>query len=145
MRFVRSAAAAAVFVAAGMAVPALAQGQSSTLDAVRARGQLNCSVSPSTAGFSLPDSQGVWRGIDVDYCRAVAAAIFGDGNKVRLVPSTTVQRFPMLQSGEVPKKPSARSWPPSRPGTRCRRSSGSARPTVPARRPEGGGGVLRGC
>ena len=110
MRFVRSAAAAAVFVAAGMAVPALAQGQSSTLDAVRARGQLNCSVSPSTAGFSLPDSQGVWRGIDVDYCRAVAAAILGDGNKVRLVPSTTVQRFPMLQSGEVDMLVRTTTW-----------------------------------
>ncbi|MCC7283884.1 MAG: amino acid ABC transporter substrate-binding protein [Acetobacteraceae bacterium] len=110
MRFVRSAAVAAVLVAAGSAAPALAQGQSPTTDAIRARGQLICAVAPSTAGFSLPDSRGVWRGIDVDYCRAVAAAILGDPNKVRFVPSTTVQRFPMLQSGEVDMLVRSTTW-----------------------------------
>ncbi len=102
MRMFRSAAAAAAMVAVGWAAPALAQGQASpTLDAIRARGALNCSIAPSAPGFSSVDSQGNWRGLDVDYCRAVAAVIFGDPSKVRFVPSTTVQRFPMLQSGEA--------------------------------------------
>jgi general L-amino acid transport system substrate-binding protein len=102
MRFVRSAAAAAVLVAAGMATEALAQAPASpTLDAIRARGMLNCSVAVNSPGFALPDSRGIYQGLDADYCRAVAAAIFGDASRVRFVPSTSVQRFPMLQSGEV--------------------------------------------
>jgi general L-amino acid transport system substrate-binding protein len=60
-----------------------------------------CGVAPSDPGFSIPDAQGVWRGLDVDYCRAVAAAVLGDAEKVRFVPSSTQQRFTMLQSGEV--------------------------------------------
>ncbi len=111
MRMFRSAAAAAAILAAGWAAPVLAQGSAGpTVDAIRARGQLVCAVAPSTAGFSIPDSKGVWSGIDVDYCRAVAAAIFGDGNKVRFVPSTTVQRFPMLQSGEVDMLVRSTTW-----------------------------------
>ena len=53
------------------------------------------------AGFARPDAQGVWRGFDVDYCRAVAIAIFNDANRVRFVPTTAQQRFPAIQSGEV--------------------------------------------
>jgi general L-amino acid transport system substrate-binding protein len=102
MRFVRSAATAAALLAASSAAPVLAQAQGSpTLDAIRARGMLNCSVAIDSPGFAVPDSRGVQRGLDADYCRAVAAAIFGDGEKVRFMPSTSVQRFPMLQSGEV--------------------------------------------
>jgi general L-amino acid transport system substrate-binding protein len=102
MRFVRSAAAAVVVMAAGAVAPAMAQGQASpTLDAIKARGMLNCSIAVNSPGFALPDSRGVYQGLDSDYCRAVAAAILGDGTKVRFVPSTSVQRFPMLQSGEV--------------------------------------------
>lgn len=73
----------------------------STLDAVRARGAVLCGVNTGLAGFSQPDSKGVWKGIDVDVCRAVAAAVFGDATKVRYVPGTTQQRFTQLQSGEV--------------------------------------------
>jgi general L-amino acid transport system substrate-binding protein len=80
---------------------ALAQPAPDTLGAVRARGVLSCGVAPSDPGFSIPDAQGVWRGLDVDYCRAVAAAVLGDAEKVRFVPSSTQQRFTMLQSGEV--------------------------------------------
>ena len=81
---------------------ALAQGSgSATLDAIRARGQLVCGVGGSIAGFSLPDSQGVMRGLDADSCRAVAAAILGDAGKVKFVPTTTTNRFTALQSGEV--------------------------------------------
>ncbi len=90
-------AATAVFsmFAAGHA---LAQ---STLDAVSKKGFVQCGVNVGLAGFSQPDSRGVWRGIDVDVCRAVAAAVFGDSNKVRYTPLTAQQRFTALQSGEV--------------------------------------------
>ncbi|HEX7054043.1 MAG TPA: amino acid ABC transporter substrate-binding protein, partial [Burkholderiales bacterium] len=73
----------------------------STLEAVRARGFVQCGVNTGLAGFSLADSKGVWRGIDVDLCRAVAAAVFGDARKVRYTPLTAQQRFTALQSGEV--------------------------------------------
>jgi general L-amino acid transport system substrate-binding protein len=71
------------------------------LDAVKARGQLICGVNTGVAGFALADSQGKWVGLDVDVCRAVAAAIFGDAEKVKYVPTTAQQRFTALQSGEV--------------------------------------------
>jgi len=73
----------------------------STLDAVRGKGFVQCGVNTGLAGFSLPDSKGVWRGIDVDVCRAVAAAVLGDAAKVRYTPLTAQQRFTALQSGEV--------------------------------------------
>ncbi len=79
--------------------PALAQ--STTLDAVRSRGMLRCGTSTGFPGFSTVDGQGVYRGLDVDVCRAVAAATLGDAAKVRYVPLTSVQRFTALQSGEV--------------------------------------------
>jgi general L-amino acid transport system substrate-binding protein len=72
-----------------------------TLAAVKQRGQVNCGVSTGVTGFSAPDSQGKWAGLDVDVCRALAAAIFGSGDKVKFSPATSEQRFPMLQSGEV--------------------------------------------
>ncbi|MBV8031009.1 MAG: amino acid ABC transporter substrate-binding protein [Betaproteobacteria bacterium] len=84
-----------------LAFCSLAHAQQSTLDAVRARGTVACGTNTGLAGFSQPDSKGVWRGIDVDVCRAVAAAVFGDASKVRYVPATTQQRFTALQSGEV--------------------------------------------
>jgi general L-amino acid transport system substrate-binding protein len=73
----------------------------STLEAVKSKGFVSCGTNTGLAGFSQPDSKGVWRGIDVDLCRAVAAAVFGDASKVRYVPATTAQRFTSLQSGEV--------------------------------------------
>jgi general L-amino acid transport system substrate-binding protein len=79
------------------AAPAYAQ----TLDAVKSKGYVQCGVNTGLAGFSQPDSKGVWRGIDVDVCRAVAAAVFGDAAKVRYTPLTAQQRFTALQSGEV--------------------------------------------
>jgi general L-amino acid transport system substrate-binding protein len=72
-----------------------------TLDGVRSRGQLACGVNVGIAGFSVPDSQGVWRGFDADICRAVAAAVLGDAGKVRFVPLTGPQRFVATSSGEV--------------------------------------------
>lgn len=72
-----------------------------TLTAVKQRGQLLCGVFGVVPGFSLPDSKGVMRGIDADSCRALAAAVFGDPDKVRYVMLTAQQRLPALQAGEV--------------------------------------------
>jgi general L-amino acid transport system substrate-binding protein len=72
-----------------------------TLDAIKARGQLVCGVHTGLAGFSSADSQGNWSGLDVDYCKALAAAVLGDGTKVKWVPLTAQQRFTALQSGEI--------------------------------------------
>jgi general L-amino acid transport system substrate-binding protein len=71
------------------------------LDAIRARGSLICGVGVGTAGFMLADSQGKWKGLSVDVCRATAAAIFGDAEKVKYSPLTSQQRFTAVQSGEV--------------------------------------------
>ena len=83
-----------------LCVAGVAQGQS-TLDAVKSKGFVQCGVNTGLAGFSQPDSKGMWKGLDVDLCRAVAAAVFGDAAKVRYTPLTAQQRFTALQSGEV--------------------------------------------
>jgi general L-amino acid transport system substrate-binding protein len=88
-------AAAGVLGAAGTAFAG------KDLDAAKARGQLICGVNTGVAGFAQTDSQGKWTGLDVDVCRAVAAAVFGDSEKVKYVPLTAQQRFTALQSGEV--------------------------------------------
>jgi general L-amino acid transport system substrate-binding protein len=83
-------------------VHAAAQGSGSpTLDAVRARGELLCGTGGEIPGFSMLDSTGVMRGLDADYCRAVAAAALGDANKVKWVAVTAQNRFTALQSGEI--------------------------------------------
>ncbi len=107
----------AAAIAATMAFPAIAQpaGPSGpTIDAIRARGTLICGVNTGLAGFAQPDSQGVWRGFDVDYCRAVAVAIFNDADKVRYVPTTAQSRFTALQSGEVDMLARNTTWTLSR-------------------------------
>ena len=71
------------------------------LDAIKSRGALVCGVNTALAGFSAADSQGKWSGMDVDYCRALAAVILGDANKGRFSPLTAQQRFTALQSGEI--------------------------------------------
>ena len=72
-----------------------------TLDNVKSKGQLVCGVSTGTSGFALADSQGTFKGLDVDVCHAISAAIFGTPDKVRYVPLSAPQRFTALQSGEV--------------------------------------------
>ena len=72
-----------------------------TLDAVKGRGELVCGVNTSVYGFSAPDDKGNWHGLDVDICRAVAAAVLGDAARVRFVPLSAQARFTALQSGEV--------------------------------------------
>jgi general L-amino acid transport system substrate-binding protein len=81
------------------------------LDAVKARGVLICGVAAGgLAGFMLADSQGKWKGLDVDICRAVAAAIFGDSEKVKYTPVSAQQRFTALQSGEVDMLSNNTTW-----------------------------------
>ena len=72
-----------------------------TFDAVKAKGYVQCAVNTGLAGFSFADSQGKWTGLDVDLCKAIAAAMFGDAEKVKFTPTTSQQRFVALQSGEV--------------------------------------------
>ena len=95
-----STLAAAALLAAGAltALPAMA---GKTIDAIKARGQLICGVNPSLPGFSAADSQGVWAGLDVDVCKAIAATVVGDASKIKWVPLNASQRFAVLQSGEI--------------------------------------------
>ncbi len=93
-----TAAGVAAFSIAGLAGTAHA---GKDLDTIKARGSVICGVSTGVAGFALADSQGKWTGLDVDVCRAVSAALFGDSEKVKYVPTTAQQRFTALQSGEV--------------------------------------------
>ena len=88
---------AAAALAVGFALPA----SSATIDDVKAKGHVQCGVSQGLPGFSNPDKAGNWTGIDVDVCRAVAAAVFGDANKVKFTPLSAKERFTALQSGEV--------------------------------------------
>ena len=89
---------------------------SATMDATRAKGQLACGVSGQVPGFSLPDSQGVMRGLDADTCRAVTAAVLGDAAKVKFVPTTAQNRFTALQSGEIDVLSRSTTWTLGREG-----------------------------
>jgi general L-amino acid transport system substrate-binding protein len=100
--------------AMAMAVSAASAQQRSQLEQVKARGALVCGTNPSLAGFAIPDAQGNWSGLDVDYCRAIAAAIFDDPTKVRFVPLTAQARFTALQSGEVDLLVRNSTWTMSR-------------------------------
>ncbi len=93
--------AAMALVALAVAVPMGTALAGPTLDAVKARGEVVCGVHTSLYGFGAPDDKGVWRGIDVDVCRAVAAAVFGDDKKVKYVPLSAQARLTAVQSGEV--------------------------------------------
>jgi general L-amino acid transport system substrate-binding protein len=100
-------------VLAFTASAALAQ----TLNTVKARGMLNCGGNGSLGGFGLPDAQGNWTGLDVDFCRAVAAAVLGDAKKVKFVPLSAKDRFTALQSGEVDVLARNTTWTSSRDTT----------------------------
>lgn len=75
--------------------------QADTLSIVKQRDRVLCGVTTGFAGFSNPDGKGVWRGLDIDFCRAVAAAVLGDADKFDAVPLNSQQRFTALQSGEI--------------------------------------------
>ncbi len=98
MRNSKVCAAVLALAASTAALPALAGAK---LDTIKARGQLVCGVNTGLAGFALADSTGRWTGIDIDVCKALAAVLFNDANKVRYVPLNTQQRFTALQTGEV--------------------------------------------
>src|SRR6476660_8110438 len=99
IRLGAAAIAAGLMLVAGSQTHAVAQGSgSATLDAVKSRGQLLCGTAGNVPGFSLPDSQGVMKGLDADSCRAITAAVLGDVNKVKFVATTTQNRFTALQS-----------------------------------------------
>ncbi|HQT76507.1 MAG: amino acid ABC transporter substrate-binding protein [Rhodospirillales bacterium 20-64-7] len=102
---------AGLLMSAASVTAASAQGSgSATLDAAKARGQMLCGVAGNVPGFSLPDSQGVMRGLDADTCRAVTAAALGDAGKVKFVATTTQNRFTALQSGEVDMLSRSTTW-----------------------------------
>ncbi len=94
-------------------VPALAAG-SPTLERVKKNGYLRCGVHEGLPGFGSPDSKGNWTGMDVDFCRAIAAAIFNDPKKVRFTPTSAKVRFTVLQSGEVDLLSRSTTWTMSR-------------------------------
>ena len=101
--------AAAATIAA--ATPALAQ---KTMEAAKSRGHILCGVSQGLPGFSNPDAQGNWSGFDVDFCKAVAAAALGGGDKVKFLPLSAKERFTALQSGEVDVLSRNTTWTLSR-------------------------------
>ncbi|MGK9230420.1 amino acid ABC transporter substrate-binding protein [Inquilinus limosus] len=101
---------AAFFIAVATAVagsPAVAQ---QTVDAIRQRGHVLCGASQGTVGFGAPDDKGVWRGLDVEICRAMAVAVLGDKDKARFVPLSGQQRLTALQTGEVDVLPRTTTW-----------------------------------
>ena len=106
------AASAFMFASA----PALA---GKTLDAIKSRGQVVCGVNTGLAGFAQADSSGNWTGLDVDVCRAIAAAVFGDANKVKWVPLNAQQRFTALQSGEIDILSRNTTWTLTRDASRA--------------------------
>ncbi len=72
-----------------------------TAEAIKKRGALNCGVDTGVPGFAFQDNTGKWKGLDIDYCRAIAAAVLGDPEKVKYTPLTAAARFTVLQGGEI--------------------------------------------
>ncbi len=112
VRIYKTLAAAASLAAMAMtAAPAAAQ---SILDKVKQRGYVSCGASQGVPGLSRPDDKGSWTGFDVDTCRAVAAAVFGDKDKARFVPLSAAQRLPAIQTGEIDVLARTTTWTFSR-------------------------------
>ena len=105
------------FLGAAAMAAAASGAQAGTLDDVRQKGFLQCGVSQGLIGFSSPDEQNNWTGMDVDFCRAVAAAIFNDPTKVKFTPLTAKERFTALQSGEIDLLSRNTTWTMSRDTT----------------------------
>jgi general L-amino acid transport system substrate-binding protein len=104
---------AIVTAAAALGLSGIAQA-GATLDAVTKKGYIQCGISDGLPGFSYADAKGNYLGLDVDVCRAVAAAVFGDASKVRYSPLTAKERFTALQSGEVDILSRNTTWTSSR-------------------------------
>ena len=103
-----------LFLGAAVSVAAATAAQAGTLDDVRQKGFLQCGVSQGLPGFSNPDEQNNWTGMDVDFCRAVAAAVLGDPQKVKFTPLSAKERFTALQSGEIDILSRNTTWTMSR-------------------------------
>jgi general L-amino acid transport system substrate-binding protein len=91
----------AVCLVSSLALATAGAAQAQTLDAIKQRGQLLCGVSTGLTGFSVADDKGNWTGLDVDFCRALAAAVFNDPSKVKFVPLNATDRFAALKSGQI--------------------------------------------
>lgn len=101
-------------LAAAISATAAVAQTAGTLNTVKQRGVLQCGANTGLAGFGVPDAQGNWAGLDVDYCRAISAAIFNDPAKVKFVPLSAKDRFTALQSGEVDVLVRNSTWTMSR-------------------------------
>ena len=112
MKHVFKMGIAAVVAIAGSTGVAFAQAK--TLDAIKAKGSITCGVGTGLAGFGQPDDKGVWTGLDVEFCRALGAAVFNDPNKVTFKPLNAKERFTALQSGEVDLLARNTTWTISR-------------------------------
>jgi general L-amino acid transport system substrate-binding protein len=99
---------------AGLSLAAVAAAQAGTLDDVKAKGFIQCGANTSLIGFGFPDDQNNWTGFDVDFCRALAAAIFNDPTKVKFTPLSAKERFTALQSGEIDVLSRNTTWTMSR-------------------------------
>ncbi len=100
--------------AAAVAVLGAGAAAAQTLEDVKERGTLQCGVTTGLAGFAAPNDEGEWEGFDVDFCRAVSAAIFGDPDMVGYTPTTAKERFTALQSGEIDLLARNTTWTLSR-------------------------------
>ncbi len=98
----------------GLSVAAVSAASAGTLDDVKAKGFIQCGSNTSLIGFGFPDEQNNWTGLDVDFCRALAAAIFNDPTKVKFTPLSAKERFTALQSGEVDVLSRNTTWTMSR-------------------------------
>jgi general L-amino acid transport system substrate-binding protein len=105
---------ATIAIAMGVGLAASSAFAQATLNNVKQKGFLTCGSNPGLAGFGVPDAQGNWTGLDVDFCRALAAAIFNDPTKVRFIPLSAKDRFTALQSGEVDVLARNSTWSMSR-------------------------------
>lgn len=103
-----------VAIAATLALATMGMTQAATLDDAKAKGAVVCGVSQGLPGFSNPDSEGNWSGLDVDFCRAMAAAVFGDADKAEFKPLSAKTRFTSLTSGEIDVLPRNTTWTMSR-------------------------------
>jgi general L-amino acid transport system substrate-binding protein len=109
--------AVAATLLAAVSTASAQQARLPTLELVKQRGLVICGANVGLPGFSMPDQQGNWTGMDVDFCRAIAAAVFNDPAKARFIPTSSVNRFTTLQSGEVDVLPRNVTWTSSRDTT----------------------------
>ena len=103
-----------VIILSAMAALGATASSAATLDDVKAKGFVQCGVNTGLPGFASPDNAGAWTGLDIDYCKAVAAVVFGDATKVKFTPLSAKDRFTALQSGEVDLLARNTTWTMSR-------------------------------